>query len=145
VRGEIVKADVFQDCNLALFCGGRRVHVSQGKGLRPLVECLAACRDLRDCILHDKIIGLAAARLAADSGIVRGIVARTASEPAARFLESRGIPLEAERIVPAILTLDGSAVCPGERIALAVEDPGRFAAEIRTMIASGPAGGPAAQ
>lgn len=135
----------YRDYNLALFCGGRRVFTSQGKGLRPLVECLDACRGLQDCVLHDKIMGLAAARLAADSGIVREIAARTASEPAARFLESRGIPLEAEGTVPAILTQDGSAVCPGERIALAVEDPVRFEKEIRAMLASGAAGIPAGQ
>ncbi|NPU83396.1 MAG: DUF1893 domain-containing protein [Syntrophaceae bacterium] len=135
----------FRDYNLALFSGGRRVFSSQGKGLRPLVECLDACRDFRDCVLHDKIMGLAAARLAADSGIVREIAARTASEPAARFLGARGIPLEAEGTVPAILTQDGGAVCPGERIALAVEDPGRFEKEIRAMIASGAAGQPTGQ
>lgn len=137
--------DPFQDYNLALFSGGRRVITSQGKGLRPLVECLDACLDLRGCVLHDKILGLAAARLAADSGIVREIVARTASEPAVRFLQSRGLPLEAEETVPAILTQDGGAVCPGERIALAVEDPARFEAAIRAMIASGLAGRPAGQ
>ncbi|HOI72789.1 MAG TPA: DUF1893 domain-containing protein [Syntrophales bacterium] len=135
----------FRDYNLALFSGGRRIFTSMGKGLRPLLECLDACRGLRDCVLHDKIMGLAAARLAADSGIVREIVSRTASEPAARFLERRGLPLEVEETVPAILTLDGGAVCPGERIALAVEDPVRFEAEIRAMIASGSAGRPAGQ
>jgi hypothetical protein len=135
----------FRDYNLALFSGGRRVFSSMGKGLRPLVECLDTCRGYRDCVLHDKIMGLAAARLAADSGIVREIAARTASEPAARFLQSRGIPLEAEGTVPAILTQDGGSVCPGERIALAVEDPARFEKELRAMIASGSAGRPAGQ
>ncbi len=135
----------FRDYNLALFSGVRRVFTSTGKGLRPLVECLDAFRDLRDCVLHDKIMGLAAARLAADSGIVREILSRTASEPAVRFLKGRGIPLDVEETVPAILTMDGGAVCPGERIAVAVEDPVQFGKEIRAMIASGAAGRPAGQ
>lgn len=62
----------FNDYSLAMFCGGRRVFRSSEAGLKPLVEWLEIYRGkYRGCLLHDKIVGLAAAKLIVYSGLIR--------------------------------------------------------------------------
>ncbi len=114
----------FGNYSLALIHAGVIVHSSRGRGIMPLISCLTECRPLyRDCTLHDKVIGLAAAKLAAYSGIVNSIFTEVASKASADFLlEARGIALTAGEITANILTSDGSAVCPGEIIAQGVDD-----------------------
>jgi hypothetical protein len=129
-------APSFSAYSLALIHQGTIVHSSRGRGIMPLVACLEECRPrYANCILHDKIIGLAAAKLAAYSGVVSSVVAGTASESAADFLEDKGIPLEAGTIAANILTADRSAVCPGEIIAETAEDYETLVAKLREMLA----------
>ena len=85
-------------------------------------------------ILHDKVIGLAAARLIVDSGVIAEIVTRVASLPAKKFLENNGVALRAFHVAANILTRDQSAVCPGEVVALSTSDPNVFLQKIRAMM-----------
>ncbi len=125
----------FGKYSLALLHEGRIVHSSQGRGIMPLIACLEECRSrYRDCTLHDKVIGLAAAKLAAYSGIVTSVVTKTASEQAADFLKDREIALAAGTIAPNILTSDHSAVCPGEIIAQGIDDYESLVESLREML-----------
>lgn len=85
-------------------------------------------------ILHDKVVGLAAARLIVHSGMIAQILTMVVSRPAKMFLENAGIVLCALDITDNILTKDQSAVCPGEVIALGTSDPEAFIQKIRAMI-----------
>jgi hypothetical protein len=120
---------------LALIHEDRLVFTSEKPGLEPILECLEACGGrYRDCILHDRVFGLAAARLIAPADLIRTLVTRAISRPALAYLEARGIEVRAEAIVEGILTRDRSRVCPGEVIALETDDPDLFAKRIRGIM-----------
>ncbi len=124
----------FTRYSLAIFEGERLLHSVSGGGLRPLRDALEKYRDHTGLILHDKIMGLAAARMIVYSGTIAEIAAGVASIPAKAFLEKKGIGLSALEIADNILTRDKSAVCPGEVIALEVQDPDAFLKKIRAML-----------
>jgi len=95
------------------------------------VECIRACRGLfRDCELHDRAIGLAAAKLAVASGMIARIVTRRVSARAVDFLEHRAVALAAGEVVPILLNRERTAPCLMEQKASATEDPDQFLREI---------------
>jgi Domain of unknown function (DUF1893) len=122
----------FSKYALALIHEGAVVYSSTNQGLAPLVECIETCASrYRDCLLHDRVIGLAAAKLVVASGMIRSIVAGVSSQPAVEFLKERRIPMEARSIVPRIIARDGVSICPMEQRAMAREDPDIFFNELR--------------
>ena len=72
--------------------------------------------------LADSIVGRAAALLCAYSGIV-SVYASTLSQPAASFLEARGIPYESGELVPKILNRRKDDICPFDKAVLGIEEP----------------------
>jgi len=124
----------FKDYSLAMFCGGRRVFRSSEAGLKPLVEWLEIYRGkYRGCLLHDKIVGLAAAKLIVYSGLTSAVAAAVASAPAKSFLQAHEIPCHAALWVDNILTGDGTAISPEEVIALETDDRDDFLKKICRM------------
>jgi hypothetical protein len=126
----------FSKYSLALFEGGNLIHSSSDNGLRPLFDCLQKFKGKSGLLLHDKVIGLAAARLIFYSGIIAEVVTGVASIPAKKFLEDNGIIIRASDVAANIMTKDRSAVCPGEVIALNTEAPDEFSLKIKTMLDS---------
>ncbi|MEN6637604.1 MAG: DUF1893 domain-containing protein [Smithella sp.] len=124
----------FTRYSLALLEGEMLIYESCGGGLRPLWDALEKFQGKSGLILHDKVIGLAAARLIVYSGVIAEIVTRVASLPAKKFLENNGVALRAFHVAANILTRDQSAVCPGEVIALSTSDPNVFLQKIRAMM-----------
>ena len=130
----IIKPD-FDHYALALIQGDRFVFTSEKLGLEPILECIeACCGRYRDCTLHDRVFGLAAARLVAPTELIRTLVTRAISKPALTYIENKGIMVHTEAVVDRILTRDGSRTCPGEVIALETDDPELFARRIREMM-----------
>ena len=125
----------FTRYSLALLEGEKLLYSACGGGLRPLWDALDKFQGKSGLILHDKVIGLAAARLIVQSGMIAGIFARVASLPAKQFLENNGVALTAFDVAANILTQDKSAVCPGEVIALNTSDPDAFLQKIKAMMA----------
>jgi hypothetical protein len=125
----------FTKYSLALIKGGEIIYRAEGTGLRPLVECVAKLMgEQAGCILHDKIVGLAAAKLAVHSGIVCGVMADIASKPAMEFLDENDIPITANHIVDNIKGRDGAGVCPMEQKAIATDDCAILFNEFRNMM-----------
>lgn len=124
----------FSQYTLALLHRGRVVYSSDRQGLKPLKDCIASCSGrFRECTLFDKVIGLAAAKLVLYSGMVNTIITTVASRPALDFLEETHIAVYTDRVVENILTKDGKAVCPGERIALQIDDREQFLDAISSL------------
>ena len=124
----------FSKYALALFHGGAMVYSSMNQGIAPLVECIEACVPRYwDCLLHDRVIGLAAAKLVVASGMISSVVAGVSSQPAVDFLRGRGIPMESGATVPRIMARDGVSLCPMEQRALATADPDLFFNELRNF------------
>ncbi len=124
----------FTRYSLALLEGGQIIHCAGGGGLRPLWDALEKFQGRSGLILHDKVIGLAAAMLIVRSGIISEIHTKVASRPAEEFLEKNGMILHAAEVTANILTRDQSAVCPGEIIALGCSDTGEFMKSIRDFL-----------
>lgn len=124
----------FSKYSLALFEGNRLIFSSTDAGLRPLFESLEKYTGKTGLILHDKVIGLAAAKLIVYTGIIAEVIAGVVSVPAKKFLKDNNIIISARHVAPNIMTRDGSAVCPGEVIALNTETPADFIRQIKTML-----------
>lgn len=98
---------------LALIKDDRIVFSSDKSGLRPLIECINKFK-LKDCILHDKVVGLAAARLIIYSEMFSRVITPLASRPAVELLNNANIILKATLVVDNILNKDKSSICPME-------------------------------
>jgi len=106
----------FDKLSLALVSGKDITYSSQGSGLRPLFICVSKFKGkVSGCILYDRVIGLAAARLIVYSGIISEVVTPVASAPAKELLQQEGIRIKAGKVVDNILMKDGSDICPMEK------------------------------
>ena len=124
--------------SLALLEEGMIIHSSRDSGLRPLWNALEKCSGRSGLILHDKVMGLAAARLINRSGMIDEVYTMVASLPAEKFMKGCHIRLTAIQVVPNILTNDKSSVCPGEIIALNTSEPDAFYQKIKAMLDAAP-------
>lgn len=128
----------FTRYTLALLHDAEVVYTSDQSGLRPLVDCLEKYKGIyEDCTLYDKVIGFAAAKCIVYSNIISAVETEVASIPAKAFLKKFHIQLAATNVVDRILTKDHSAICPGELIALATNEPGEFLARIMALLEGG--------
>jgi hypothetical protein len=101
------------------------------------MECLENYSEVKEKLtLHDKVIGLAAAKLIVYSGIISCVHTPLCSKPAKKFLEEYGIKLYAKKIVANILNKDQSAICPGEIIAMNTKEPDAFSSKIMAMLSN---------
>lgn len=126
----------FSKYSLAVYEKNILIYSSRDKGLRPLFDCLEILEGKSGLILHDKVMGMAAAKLIVYSGIIAGVVTTIASVPAKDFLEKNSISITANDTAANIMTRDGSAICPGEIIALDTKSRDDFLQKIKTMLES---------
>jgi|TARA_B100001971_G_C18252828_1_gene579657 hypothetical protein len=113
----------FTKYSLALVKDGEVIFSSDKSGLRPLVECVKKFKSgVEGCVLHDKVVGLAAARLIVYSGIVSSVVTKVCSKLAKELLDKSGIEVGAGAVVDNILNWDKSDVCPMEKKAVGMEN-----------------------
>lgn len=130
----MLKVD-FDKYSLALIQEDKIIFSSDRHGLRPLMDCLENYSQIKEKLtLHDKVVGLAAAKLIVYSGIIFEVHTPMASRSARDFLEEKGIKLHAKEIVPNILSKDGHSICPGEVIALNTAEPDTFTKQIMAML-----------
>ncbi|MBD3164264.1 DUF1893 domain-containing protein [Candidatus Woesearchaeota archaeon] len=111
----------FEKYSLALIKNNKVVYSSDKPGLRPLVNCIAKNKEKKDCALHDKVIGLAAAKLVFNSGIAEKIVTSIISKPAFDFLKDK-LVVEYDEIVKNILNTERKVICPMEKKALELDE-----------------------
>ncbi|MDD5177812.1 MAG: DUF1893 domain-containing protein [Candidatus Nanoarchaeia archaeon] len=104
----------FKIYSLVLIKENNVIFSSKESGLKPLVECITKTKNQKDCLLYDKVIGLAAAKLIVYSKIVSRVKTPLASIPAKEFLEKNKITLEAEDIIENILDKTKTRICPME-------------------------------
>lgn len=125
----------FEKYSLLLIKDNKIIHSSEESGLRPLLNCITIIKKehptIRGCILHDRAIGLAAAKLVVYSRNISGVNARIASRPAIEFLEQNKIPIQAETVVDNILRKDKKGICPMELLASKIKSPKKFFEEIK--------------
>jgi hypothetical protein len=114
---------MFENYTLKLVKSGRALFSSDKSGLRPLAECINKMKGrVHGCVLYDKVIGLAAAKLIVHSGIVSEVRTKTASNLALEYLSSKGIAVECESVAEHIMNKERTAICPMEEKAMKMED-----------------------
>jgi hypothetical protein len=117
----------FSKYSLGLFFNDELVFSSNNKGLKPLLICINECMDkYSECILYDKVIGLAAAKLIIYSRMISRVVTPMISKSALELLEKNDIEVKSEIIVENILNNDMSSVCPMEKRANKIDDNHEF-------------------
>jgi hypothetical protein len=130
----MLKVD-FNKYSLALIQGDKIIFSSDRHGLRPLMDCLENYSQVKEKLtLHDKVIGLAAAKLIVYSGIISEVHTPLASKPAKKFLEENGVKFYAKEIVANILKKDQSSICPSEIVALNTAEPDAFCKQIMALL-----------
>ena len=125
----------FSSYSLALVKSDEIIFSSAKSGIRPLLECVTSIKE-DGCILHDKVIGLAAARLIAYSGIIESVKTMVISRPAKEHLEKNKIPFEANTVTDRILNNSKTGMCPMEEKALKSADDKEFFDEISLLFSS---------
>lgn len=124
----------FSRYSLALFHDKNVVFASTFSGLQPLIMCVYSCKGLYSgCVLHDKAIGFAAARLLAYSGIAKLVRTRIISAPARNLLSQQGVEIYTETDVENFLTRDGLCLSPMEEKALKASDNESFFHEMEKL------------
>ncbi|MBU0757367.1 MAG: DUF1893 domain-containing protein [Nanoarchaeota archaeon] len=109
----------FSKYTLALFKNNEMIYYINKSGLRPILECARKYIGTEsNCILHDKVIGLAAARVIVHSGFILEVYTDVISEPAQELLEKNSIVVHKDLVVENILNNDKTGICPMEKKAM---------------------------
>lgn len=103
--------------SLVLKSGEDTLFASRGRGLRPLLECVARFAGAAEGrTVIDRVIGAAAARVIAAGRLADRAEAGVISRTAIPYLRERGIEVAWEEAVDCILAPDGSGTCPLEEL-----------------------------
>ena len=95
---------------------------SEQRGVRPLVLWLNTGCNFSGFSAADKVVGKATAFLYILLG-VKNLYARVLSKPAFSVLETNGIKVEYEELVPNIINRSGTGMCPFEEVVFGETDP----------------------
>lgn len=125
----------FKKYSLVLTKDDKIVYSSDKSGLRPIIECINnfKLKD-KDCVLYDKVIGLAAARIIVYSDIISSVYTPIISKSANSLLIKSNIGVNAQKIVENILNKDKTDVCPMELRAETIEDNKDFFLDIKRLL-----------
>ena len=118
----------FENYTLALFSQGHIVFESNESRLKPLVQMVQIYQGkYTGCELHDKIVGLASAKIIIASGIVSELHAGIMSKDAREFLRQHDdINFTFGDLVEYIINNDKTGPCPMEVKAREIPDPDDF-------------------
>ena len=113
----------FSQYSCALFKEDHIVFKNDKPGLRPIFQCVTEFQHREKIYeLHDKIIGLAAAKLIIYGGFVKKVITLIISKPAFQALQMANILVEQEQTVDNILNVEKDDICPMEKLALQTTD-----------------------
>ncbi|MFH1039184.1 MAG: DUF1893 domain-containing protein [PVC group bacterium] len=116
-----------EEFSLVLRDGDKVIFSSRKRGLRPLLECVAACAGkLRGGFLIDRVTGLAASRLITASRMINRLEAGVISEGAVRHLRDHSIQVVWKQRTDIIRKSGGAGVCPMEELSQRLPDDGDF-------------------
>ena len=103
-------------------CKGESLYTSTHRGVRPLMEWINQAIDFSGFSAADKVVGKATAFLYVLLG-VKNLYARVLSKPALSVLETNGIKVEYEELVPNIINRSGTGMCPFEEVVFGETNP----------------------
>ncbi len=116
----------FSKYTLALFSNDAFIASSTEARLKPLIHMVQDHRGKVNCEIHDKIVGLASAKVIFASGMVSIIKAHIMSLAARDFLEKTSIQFTYQELVDGIMNQDKTGPCPMEVKAREIARPDEF-------------------
>lgn len=120
------------------FAAGRGDAVSkvgEGRGIKPILDALDADPQVfADAVVVDKIVGRAAAAIYVFGGAAK-VVAPVMTAGARRFLQARGVMVEADTLVPELRNRKGDGRCPMESAVDKLDDPAAMVSALRAAVA----------
>lgn len=105
-----------------------------GRGVRPLLQWLAAGQSLKGYSAADRVVGKGAALLYAKLG-AKAVYAETMSEAGLDTLQKQGIEASYGTLVPMILNRAGTGMCPIEQSVANTDTPDTAKPAIRSAVA----------
>jgi len=133
---KVAKLKYLKENNLSIRIekNGEIIFESYDPMLKPLFTCLLKKREeLKGATVVDKIVGRAAALLS-QLGEVKEVITPLASETAREVLESAGIELYAEKMIPYIVNRDNTGMCPMEKMAIECDTAEAFFEKLKGII-----------
>ena len=117
----------FSKYSLALFSQGHIIFESNEHKLKPLVEMVQIYKaQYTGCTVHDKVVGLASAKIIAASGMVSELHAGIMSKDAREFLYQTKIHFTFQELVEGIQNQEKDGPCPMEVKAREIAEPDEF-------------------
>jgi len=117
-----------------VFCNGDDVYTNTRRGVAPLLQRLDSGVDYSAYSAADKVIGRGAAFIYIILGI-KQIYVKVISQPSLELLNSYGIDVEYDQLVPAIRNRDNTGFCPIESCVKGIDDPQEALQRIRARTA----------
>ncbi len=117
-----------------VLCRNDSLHTADRRGIAPLLSFIDSGIDCRGYAAADVVVGKAAALLFVLMGIT-AVSTPVMSAEAKRVLTEAGVTVEANEIVPHIISRDGRGICPMEQTVLGVEDPQEAPALLKRKVA----------
>lgn len=123
---------ISEGCTCAV-CKGDNIHISQKRGVAPLMELLDGGADIRGYSAADKAVGKAAAMLFVLLGISE-IYAVVMSRGAKAVFDEHGIKYSCGEEVECIVNRQKDGMCPMERAVRDIDDPAEAPKKIKETI-----------
>lgn len=116
-----------------VICRGDDIHMSEKRGVAPLIELLDSKIDVRGYSAADKAVGKAAAMLFVLLGVSE-IYAAIMSRSAKKILDEYGIKYSCGEEVEYIINRKKDGMCPMEKAVVDIDDPAEAQKEIKETI-----------
>ena len=116
-----------------VICRGDNIHISQKRGVAPLMELLDGGADIRGYSAADKAVGKAAAMLFVLLGVSE-IYAAIMSRSAKKILDEYGIKYSCGEEVEYIINRKKDGMCPMEKAVMDIDDPAEAPTKIKETI-----------
>ena len=123
---------ISEGCTCAV-CKGNSIHISQKRGVAPLMELLDGGADIRGYSAADKAVGKAAAMLFVLLGVGE-IYAAIMSRSAKKILDGHRIKYSCGEEVEYIINRKKDGMCPMEKAVMDIDDPAEAQKEIKETI-----------
>lgn len=116
-----------------VICRGDDIHMSEKRGVAPLMELLDGGADIRGYSAADKAVGKAAAMLFVLLGVSE-IYAAIMSRSAKKILDEYGIKYSCGEEVEYIINRKKDGMCPMENAVMDIDDPAEAPTKIKETI-----------
>lgn len=115
-------------------CGEGVQHISDRRGVAPMISFLEQALPLSGYAAADKVVGKATALLFVMAGI-REVYAAVLSRPAKAVLERHGVAVTYGALVERIENRDKTGLCPMEQAVWLIDDPAQAFAAVKAKLA----------